>query len=166
MLVLSILNQITSQQNLLISGTVAPQWNDYNSGSIVKASGGTGGIFEPYNIPPKLISYNFWSENKRGTLRINSTARGVLEEIIFGGGTTGTPWAIDGFSSSLLELYDGEKHYVTFKAGTAGNNVLYWQTNNASDLLLKALSNINRQIKFKNRLSCDRCDFRKSEHCK
>ena len=29
-----------------------------------------------------------------------------------------------------------------------------------------SVSNINRQIKFKNRLSCDRCDFRKTEHCK
>jgi len=37
--------------------------------------------------------------------------------------------------------------------------------NNANELLLKAISNINKQIKFKNRLSCDKCEFRKTEHC-
>tara|TARA_R100001443_G_scaffold52795_1_gene64535 strand:- start:8703 stop:9470 length:768 start_codon:yes stop_codon:yes gene_type:complete len=55
-----------------------------------------------------------------------------------------------------------KKDHVEFFRVTSGPR----KTNNASDLLLKALSNINRQIKFKNRLSCDRCDFRKSEHCK
>ena len=54
-----------------------------------------------------------------------------------------------------------KKDHVEFFRVTSGPR----KTNNASDLLLKALSNINRQIKFKNRLSCDRCDFRKSEHC-
>ena len=55
-----------------------------------------------------------------------------------------------------------KKDHVEFFRVTSGPR----KTNNASDLLLKALSNINRQIKFKNRLSCDKCDFRKSEHCK
>ena len=54
-----------------------------------------------------------------------------------------------------------KKDHVEFFRVTSGPR----KTNNASELLLKALSNINRQIKFKNRLSCERCDFRKTEHC-
>jgi hypothetical protein len=36
-------------QNLVVSGTVAPQWNDYNPGTIENFSGGTGGTFEIFN---------------------------------------------------------------------------------------------------------------------
>ena len=36
-------------QDISISGTVAPQWNDYQPGTIENFSGGTGGIFEPFN---------------------------------------------------------------------------------------------------------------------
>jgi hypothetical protein len=66
-----------------------------------------------------------------------------------------------------------ETHFALLKRTAKSDNVEFFRvtsgprkTENASELLLKALSNINRQIKFKNRLSCDRCDFRKSEHCK
>ena len=48
-----------SKQNTAISGTVAPQWNDYNSGSISNLVGGTGGNVEPYNLPPKIASFTF-----------------------------------------------------------------------------------------------------------
>ena len=54
-----------------------------------------------------------------------------------------------------------KKGHVEFFRVTSGPR----KTNNANDLLIKALSNINNQIKFKNRMSCDRCDFRKTEHC-
>jgi len=36
-------------QNIAVSGTVAPQWNDYNPGTIENVSGGTGGTFEMFN---------------------------------------------------------------------------------------------------------------------
>jgi hypothetical protein len=36
-------------QNILVSGTVAPQWNDYQPGTIENFSGGTGGTFEQFN---------------------------------------------------------------------------------------------------------------------
>jgi hypothetical protein len=36
-------------QNIVVSGTVAPQWNDYNEGPLVGANGGTGGSFERFN---------------------------------------------------------------------------------------------------------------------
>jgi hypothetical protein len=66
-----------------------------------------------------------------------------------------------------------ETHFALLKRTAKSNNVEIFRvssgnrkTNNANDLLLKALSNIHRQIKFKNRMSCDRCEFRKTEHCK
>ncbi len=66
-----------------------------------------------------------------------------------------------------------ETHFALLKRTAKKKNVEIFRvtsgprkTKNASDLLLKALSNINRQIKFKNRMSCDRCEFRKTEHCK
>jgi len=36
-------------QNIAVSGTVNPQWNDYNPGTIENFSGGTGGTFEMFN---------------------------------------------------------------------------------------------------------------------
>ena len=65
-----------------------------------------------------------------------------------------------------------ETHFALLKR-TAKNNVVEFfrvtsgprKTNNANQLLLKAVSNINRQIKFKNRMSCERCEFRKTKHC-
>ena len=36
-------------QDISVSGTVAPQWNDYNEGTIENFSGGTGGSFERFN---------------------------------------------------------------------------------------------------------------------
>jgi hypothetical protein len=36
-------------QNISVSGTIAPQWNDYNEGTIENFSGGTGGSFEIFN---------------------------------------------------------------------------------------------------------------------
>lgn len=66
-----------------------------------------------------------------------------------------------------------ETHFALLKRTAKKENVEIFRvtsgprkTQNANDLLLKALSNINRQIKFKNRMSCDRCEFRKTEHCK
>ena len=54
-----------------------------------------------------------------------------------------------------------KKGHVEFFRVTSGPR----KTNNANDLLIKALSNINNQIKFKNRMSCDRCEFRKTPNC-
>ena len=39
------------------------------------------------------------------------------------------------------------------------------KTENATDLLMKALHFICKGSKMKNRLSCDKCEFRKTEHC-
>jgi hypothetical protein len=42
-------NQPLTFQNIIISGTVAPQWNDFQPGTIENFSGGTGGVFEIFN---------------------------------------------------------------------------------------------------------------------
>ena len=39
------------------------------------------------------------------------------------------------------------------------------RTQNATDLLMKALYNINAGVKIKKRTSCNRCEFRRTEHC-
>jgi hypothetical protein len=42
-------NQPLTFQNIIISGTVVPQWNDFQPGTIEDFSGGTGGVFEIFN---------------------------------------------------------------------------------------------------------------------
>ena len=65
-----------------------------------------------------------------------------------------------------------ETHFALLKRTAKTNHVEIFRvtsgptkTKNANDLLLKAISNISKQIKFKNRLSCGKCEFRKTEHC-
>ena len=65
-----------------------------------------------------------------------------------------------------------ETHFALLKRTAKKDNVEIFRvtsgnrkTLNANNLLLKAISNIHRQIKFKNRFSCGRCEFNKSEHC-
>jgi hypothetical protein len=36
-------------QNILVSGTVAPQWNDYQEGTVEHFDGGAGGVFNTFN---------------------------------------------------------------------------------------------------------------------
>lgn len=37
-------------QNLEVSGTVAPQWNDYQPGTVENFDGGAGGVFNTFNV--------------------------------------------------------------------------------------------------------------------
>ena len=39
-----------SWEDLDISGTLKPQWNGYKEGTVENFSGGTGGVFEPFNL--------------------------------------------------------------------------------------------------------------------
>jgi hypothetical protein len=36
-------------QDISVSGTIAPQWNDYNAGTVENPNGGTAGVFEMFN---------------------------------------------------------------------------------------------------------------------
>ena len=54
-----------------------------------------------------------------------------------------------------------KKDKVEFVRITSGPK----KTSNALNLLSKALYNINKNRFIKNRLSCNRCKFYKTEHC-
>jgi hypothetical protein len=65
-----------------------------------------------------------------------------------------------------------ETHFALLKRTAKNNNVEIFRvtsgprkTDNANELLLKAITNIHRQVRFKNRMSCDRCEFRKTKNC-
>jgi hypothetical protein len=42
-------NEPIITKDLTISGTIAPQWNDYNKGTVENFDGGTAGVFEMFN---------------------------------------------------------------------------------------------------------------------
>jgi hypothetical protein len=42
-------NQPLTFQNIIVSGTVAPQWNDFQPGTIEDFNGGAGGVFNSFN---------------------------------------------------------------------------------------------------------------------
>jgi hypothetical protein len=54
-------NQPLTFQNIIVTGTVAPQWNDYQPGTIENFSGGAGGVFNPFNYVSNTSQS--WYEN-------------------------------------------------------------------------------------------------------
>ena len=42
-------NQPLTFQDISVSGTLLPQWNDYNAGTVENSDGGTAGVFEMFN---------------------------------------------------------------------------------------------------------------------
>jgi hypothetical protein len=85
-------------QNLVVSGTVAPQWNDYNPGTIENFSGGTGGTFEIFNG----VSTSPYGTNGTGPQNIFFLTQSWIETIqTISGSVTILHDAQD-------EFYDGE----------------------------------------------------------
>ena len=71
-----------------------------------------------------------------------------------------------------LDPKDVETHFALLKRTAKQNNVEIFRvtsvqikTNNALNFLNKAIYNIQKDKHVKNRLSCSRCDFYKTEHC-
>lgn len=71
-----------------------------------------------------------------------------------------------------LDPKDVETHFALLKRTAKQNNVEIFRvtsgqikTNNALNFLNKAIYNIQKDKHIKNRLSCSRCDFHKTEHC-
>jgi hypothetical protein len=81
-------------QNIEVSGTVAPQWNNYNPGTIENFSGGTGGSFEPFNG----INTSPYGPNGTGPQNIFGITQSWYE-------TTITP------SGSILVLHDTQDEF-------------------------------------------------------
>jgi len=71
-----------------------------------------------------------------------------------------------------LDPKDVETHFSLLKRTAKQNNVEFFRvtsgqikTNNALNFLNKAIYNIQKDKHIKNRLSCSKCDFYKTEHC-
>ena len=71
-----------------------------------------------------------------------------------------------------LDPKDVETHFALLKRTAKQNNVEFFRvtsgqikTNNALKFLNKAIYNIQKDKHIKNRLSCSKCDFYKTEHC-
>jgi len=65
-----------------------------------------------------------------------------------------------------------ETHFALLKRTAKKNNVEMFRvtsgsrkTQNALNLLLKAVYNISNKRFFKNRLACDKCEFKNTIHC-
>jgi len=97
-------------QNIEVSGTVAPQWNDYNPGTIENFSGGTGGTMDMFNglstsplgtlgAGPNNIFFitQSWNEGIVTPLGIANTIHDSQDEFYDGE-----------FSGSILQVENGE----------------------------------------------------------
>jgi hypothetical protein len=85
-------------QDISVSGTVAPQWNDYNEGTIENFSGGTGGTFEPFNG----INTSPYGPNGTGPENIYFVTQSWIENTMTASGSIAT------LHSTQDEFYDGE----------------------------------------------------------
>lgn len=81
-------------QNIEVSGTVAPQWNDYQPGTIENFSGGTGGTMDPFNG----VNTSPYGPNGTGPENIFGITQSWYE-------TTITP------SGSVLVLHDAQDEF-------------------------------------------------------
>ena len=76
------------------------------------------------------------------------------------------------FKGLNIDVKDIETHFALLKRTAKSNHVEFFRvtsgprkTENAIKLLQKALYNIKNKRYIKNRLSCDRCEYRQTEHC-
>ncbi len=72
-----------------------------------------------------------------------------------------------------IDMSKIETHFALLKRTAKNNNVEIFKvssgerkTNNALDLLKRAIYNIDHGLKIKNRSSCRNCEFYKTEHCR
>jgi hypothetical protein len=106
----SVNNTPLTFQNIALSGTIAPQWNDYNPGTVENFSGGTGGTFEPFNG----VSTSPYGPNGTGPENIYFITQSWIENIMTPSGSAITihdaqDEFYDGeFSGSYIEVTDGE----------------------------------------------------------
>ena len=82
-------------QDISVSGTIAPQWNDYNPGTVENFSGGTGGSLERFNYVSNTSQS--WIENIQTTLGLVSTLHNNQDEFYDGE-----------FSGSTITVDNGE----------------------------------------------------------
>jgi hypothetical protein len=85
-------------QNIEVSGTVAPQWNNYNPGTIENFSGGTGGTMDMFNG----VNTSPYGPNGTGPENIFDITQSWNEGIVTSLGIVNT------IHDSQDEFYDGE----------------------------------------------------------
>jgi hypothetical protein len=88
-------NEPIITKDLTISGTIAPQWNDYNAGTVENPNGGTAGVFEMFNgtafAPSGSNIFNLtqsWSEsiqNALGSVNVIHNSQDEFYDGEFGG---------------------------------------------------------------------------------
>ena len=88
-------NKPLTFQNILVSGTLLPQWNDYNAGTVENPNGGTAGVFEMFNgtafAPSGSNIFNLtqsWSEsiqNASGSINVIHNSQDEFYNGEFGG---------------------------------------------------------------------------------
>jgi hypothetical protein len=97
-------------QDISISGSIAPQWNNYNPGTIENFNGGTGGTFESFNgintspygpngTGPENIFFitQSWTEGITTPLGVANTIHDAQDEFYDGE-----------FSGSIIQVENGE----------------------------------------------------------
>jgi len=85
-------------QDISVTGTITPQWNDYNPGTIENFSGGTGGTFDPFNG----VNTSPYGPNGTGPQNIYFITQSWNEGIV-------TPLGIANTTHDAQdEFYDGE----------------------------------------------------------
>jgi hypothetical protein len=94
----SVNNTPFTLQDISVSGTVAPQWNDYNEGTIENFSGGTGGTMDMFNG----LSTSPVGTMGVGPNNIFNITQSWIENIITPSGSTLV------LHSAQDEFYDGE----------------------------------------------------------
>jgi len=94
----SINNSPLTFQNIAVSGTIAPAWNNFQPGTIENFSGGTGGTFEMFNG----LSTSPVGTNGTGPNNIFNITQSWIENIMT------TSGSIPISHSAQDEFYDGE----------------------------------------------------------
>jgi hypothetical protein len=112
--------------NVTISGTVVPQWNDYNPGTIENFSGGTGGSVEEFNYIGNVSQS--WNETYATPLGEVTVLHNSQEEF-YDGEFSGSVILVT--TQSLNQPYPLENASFEYTP-ILYNNTLYSQSNNST----------------------------------
>jgi hypothetical protein len=105
-------NEPIITKDLTISGTIAPQWNDYNAGTVENPNGGTAGVFEMFNG----VNSSPYGPNGTGPENIFNLTQSWNELIQIASGS------VNVIHNSQDEFYNGEFEGSTLTITTQSLN--------------------------------------------
>jgi hypothetical protein len=105
-------NEPIITKDLTISGTIAPQWNDYNAGTVENFNGGTAGVFEMFNG----VNSSPYGPNGTGPENIFNLTQSWNELIQIASGS------VNVIHNSQDEFYNGEFEGSTLTITTQSLN--------------------------------------------